>query len=512
MKEIKRSALSIPVMFEKTEEISSADERFTRVKIWLMHLGKNVNGSVFDKEVVDAAIPTLGYIPIVGFIEENKMGEEDFSDHRYVLTRTENGIEEKYKGVAYGVVLSSEDNNAHYEDRLCDDGQIRTFLVVDGVAWNMFEEASAILNRDVVKAQSMELQQDEDSFDGYEDEDGYFHFTKFSFRASCILGEDYEPAMANSTVEVQFTMSDFVKSLHTELKNKYTAFTKLLDESKQSPVDENVSTEMQGGNENMPNTDFSTVLAMFSEISAKVCDHEKVVDRWGDEMPRYYAVDIQDEEIIVVDTTDNYNYYGTPFAVDGDSVVIDWENMKRKKVVYEDYREGQTAIEGAFNFGEHIEKIEEVAFEKVNAEKASSDELRETISSLEGDKAEVEANYAQMKSEYDEIKPKYDEYVKQEEERAEAELSAKKDAEFARYESQLADEPEFIALKGKKDELSLRDIETECAILFSKKKLPEVQSNYSKSNKNPIKAGIDESSDDDNKTSELYSRYGYIKD
>lgn len=262
----------------------------------------------------------------------------------------------------------------------------------------------------------------------------------------------------------------------------------------------------------MPNTDFSTVLAMFSEISAKVCDHEKVVDRWGDEMPRYYAVDIQDEEIIVVDTTDNYNYYGTPFAVDGDSVVIDWENMKRKKVVYEDYREGQTAIEGAFNFGEHIEKIEEVAFEKVNAEKASSDELRETISSLEGDKAEVEANYAQMKSEYDEIKPKYDEYVKQEEERAEAELSAKKDAEFARYESQLADEPEFIALKGKKDELSLRDIETECAILFSKKKLPEVQSNYSKSNKNPIKAGIDESSDDDNKTSELYSRYGYIKD
>lgn len=510
MENIKRSALSIPVMFEKTEDIGNADERFTKVKIWLMHLGRNVNGSFFDKEVVDEAIPSLGYIPIVGFIEYNRMNEEDFSDHRYVLTRTVNGIEEKYKGIAYGVILSSDDNNAHYEDRLCDDGYTRTFLVVDGICWNMFEESTAILHRDMVKAQSMELQQDEDSFDGYEDEDGYFHFTKFSFRASCILGDDYEPAMANSTVEVQFTMKDFVDSLHKELVNKYTAFTKLISDSTNSTVDDNISTEGQGGKEGMPNTDFSTVLEMFSEISAKVASHENYVDRWGDELPRFFARDIQDEEIIVVDAKDNYNFYGVSFAVDGDEVVINWDEMKRKKIVYEDYQEGQSEIEGAFDFGEHISKIEETAFEKVNAEKAIAEELQHNIDALNESNGEVEANYAQIKAEYDEIKPKYDEYVKAEQEREAAELNAKKDAEFAIYEQQLADEPEFVALKEKKDELSLRDIEVECSILFARKKLPEVQVTYSKSNKEPIKAGIDESVDDVS-DSELYSRYGIMK-
>lgn len=510
MESIKKTALSIPVMFEQTGGIGDADNRFTKVKIWLMHLGKNVNGSYFDKEVVDEAIPTLQNIPIVGFIEDNSTGEDDFSDHRYILVRTDNGIEEKYKGTAYGVI--GENNNAHYEDKLCDDGETRTFLVVDGVVWNMFEDASSILNRDLIKAQSMELQQDEGSFDGYEDEDGYFHFTKFSFRASCILGDDYEPAMANSTVEVQFTMKEFVDSLHKELVNKYTAFTSLLSESKETEVDDNKSTEGQGGNEKMPNTDFSTVLEMFSEISAKVEDHEKRTNSWGDEWPRFYAVDVQESEVIITDSADHYNYYGVPFTVNGDEVVIDWENAKRKKIVYADYEEGAQAIDGAFDFGEHVSKIEETAFEKVNAEKAVAEDLQKNIDALTESKSEVEANFEQMKSEYDEMKPKYDEYVKAEQEREAAELSAQKDAEFARYETALADDTDFVALKGKKDELSLKEIETECAILFSKKKLPEVQVNYSNNNKKPIVAGIDKSNYDDDTNSELYTRYGIVKD
>ena len=73
---IKKSVLSFPVEFEKIEEIENADGRFTKVKIWLMHLGSNFNGSVFEKDVVDKAIPTLEYIPIVAFIEDNKSGEK----------------------------------------------------------------------------------------------------------------------------------------------------------------------------------------------------------------------------------------------------------------------------------------------------------------------------------------------------------------------------------------------------------------------------------------------------
>ena len=272
------SKYSIPVLFEKIKDVKSDDKRFTKVKIWLMHLGESFNGSYFDKDVVDKAIPTLGYIPIVGFMEKNSQNEDDFSDHRYVITKENNGKKQKYLGVSYGVITSSEDNNAHYEKRLCDDGQTRTFLVVEGLVWNMFEDSSNVMNRDVVKFHSMEIWDDDELIDGYEDENNIFHFTKFSFRAACILGKDYEPAMINSTIETQFTIKDFVKNIQSELNNKYSEFIKL--------------TNKQGDNE-MFNTNFTqTVLSNFKDISTIVRNHETARNRWGDNVSRYNAVAI----------------------------------------------------------------------------------------------------------------------------------------------------------------------------------------------------------------------------
>ena len=54
MADVKQSALSIPVSFEKIADYIQDDSRFTKVKIWLMHTGLNYNKSIFDKEVVDA--------------------------------------------------------------------------------------------------------------------------------------------------------------------------------------------------------------------------------------------------------------------------------------------------------------------------------------------------------------------------------------------------------------------------------------------------------------------------
>ena len=294
---VKKSALSFPVTFEKVKDFETADDRFTKVKIWLMHLGKNLNNSEFEKSVVDKAIPTLQYIPIMGFVELNDDNEKDFSDHRYIITKDEKGIRRKYMGTPYGVIKSSDDNNAHYEERLCEDGETRTFLVTEGVIWNVLEDGAEIFHRDLVKSQSMELY--EKSIDGYEDDDGIFHFTEFSFRAACVLGDDVTPAMTGSTVEVQFTLSDFVKDIQSELNDKYTTFTKLT---------EVVNEKTNGGVEIMDNTDFTqTLLSQFEDISAQVRQHETFTDRWGYECARYYAVDIQENEVIVVDAKNNYN-------------------------------------------------------------------------------------------------------------------------------------------------------------------------------------------------------------
>ena len=275
----KNKCLSIPVFFEKTGEIENADGRFTEVKIYLMHLDDNYNNTYFDKEVVDSALPSLAYIPIVGFIEKNSLGEDDFSDHRFKIIKTKNGKKEIYLGSAYGVIKSSAENNARYEQRMCDDGIERTFCVVDGILWNMFDKSIEIMQRDVIKSHSMELFDEDGAFDGYEDENGVFHFTKFSFRAACILGVDYNPAMEGSTVEMKFTMSDFVNDMQSELTKQITTYTT----SKQSVK------KSEGGKkmDNPVDTKYAqTVMEQFDDIANIVRTYETIRDRWGDESPR----------------------------------------------------------------------------------------------------------------------------------------------------------------------------------------------------------------------------------
>ena len=412
------------------------------------------------KDVIDSAIPTLEYIPIVGFIEDKIFEGKDFTEHKYIITKDENGVRRKYIGHGYGVILSNEDNNAHYEMRTCDDGIEREFLVVNGVIWNMFEDSADIVNRDMIKNHSMELHPP--SVDGYEDENGLFHFTKFSFRAACILGNDAEPAMINSTVEVQFTMSDFVKSFQSELNDKYIIFTKMVNKNQ------------EGGTTTMPKTDFmQTVMQQFEDISNMVSQYEVVKDRWGDDVPRYYAVDVQDNEVIVVDRMNSYQYYGLPFTMNGDKAEINFTNASRKKICYENYEEGTTAPQGSFDFGEHIANIENTAFEKVsNAESKVAD--------TEAELTTTKTDYTQIKSDYDKIKPKYDEYVKAEKEHKEKEIEAEKDTMFKKFEKELGSDSDFISLKEHKADFSVDEIETKCSLLYTRNHMEKEKSTSDK--------------------------------
>lgn len=464
-----------------------------------MHLGLNFNGCIFNKEVVDEAIPSLAYCPIVGFLEKDKStGENDFSDHRFVLVKDDKGIRQKYKGSAYGVILSEDENNAHYEDRICDDGETRTFLVVDGIMWNMFEDSTEIMKRDTIKSQSMELFQDnEDSYDGYKDENGNFVMTRFSFRASCILGNSYEPAMINSTVEVvNFTMNDFVKDIQNEISNKYSLFTKMMNEKKN---------KIGGKNEMSTGTSNFSVMSQFNDIANIVKDFEKIQNRWGEDVERYSLVDIQDNEVIVTDRANNWNYYGLEYSMDGDKPVINFESATRKKIVFENYSEDIQTPENAFNFGDCIAEIENVAFEKItevnNAKASVETERDEAISA----KDTAETNYNTIKAELDELKPKYEEFVIAEQQRTEAELNVKRDEMLAQFESALSDNEDFVEIKNNKTSYSVEDIETKCSVLLFRLNKGV---NFSKSPKNAV-IGISDTQDDDEQ-GYVPTKYGNI--
>lgn len=233
---------SLPINFEVIDEIESNDKRFLKVVIDVLHTGVNYNQSDFTKEVVDENIETIKNTPILGFIRKMPFGDKDFKGHEYVLTKTENGVERKYVGSAYGVI--PESCNPRWIMKEDDTGEEREYLQVDGVLWTKFKDSAEIMERDFTKGQSMEI--DPNSVEGYEDEEtGIFHFTKFSFDGCAILGQGVEPAMANANItlktDVSFTISDFVREVQSELNNRYSEFTRIVEEQSKEESKEDIS-------------------------------------------------------------------------------------------------------------------------------------------------------------------------------------------------------------------------------------------------------------------------------
>lgn len=500
--------MSLPIHFSVNDEISDKDNRFINVSIDVLHTGLNFNGSIFSKKVVDKNIETIKNTPILGFIREVPFDGKDFKGHEYVITKTKDGVKRKYIGEAFGMI--PESCNPRWITKITDSGVEKEFLQVDGLLWTKFQDSTEIMLKDIEKPQSMELFAE--SIDGYEDDDGNFVFTEFSFDGCCILGSEVEPAMENSVITIDFTMNDFVRNIQSELIDKYNIFTKMVNEKNND-----------GGIEDMSNENFAqTLLAMFEDISAMVRQHETFTDKWGYECPRYYAVDVQENEVIVVDAMNNYNYFGLSFVMNGDKAEIDFESCKRKKISYEDYVDGATAPEGAFDFGQHISEITETAFtkveeantkvseaeEKVAEFETKTNELEAQVSEFETAKNEIEEKYNQVSAEFEEMKPKYEDYVAAEQARIEAELDAQKDAEFAKYETILVDDVEFEALKEKKAEMTVKDIVNECAVLYARKTLAQKQADFSKAKEDGVMtAGL---IDNSGKDGFVETKYGYI--
>lgn len=188
----------IPVVFELNDD---SDSRFKKVKVWIAHTGENLNNSYFSKETLQNMIGTLARIPIVGYIEVDEDGNEDFSDHRQeIVIKSGEGVDIRYAGHAYGFI--PEENNAQFEFR---DG--KEWLTAEGYIWTKFKDAMEIFNSENgVKSHSMEITEAE----GEVDDIGRMVISSAVFSALCILGENVPPAMTGSTVE-----------FYSEKKNQY---------------------------------------------------------------------------------------------------------------------------------------------------------------------------------------------------------------------------------------------------------------------------------------------------
>lgn len=411
-KVISKNTLSVPAIFQKKEEYSFKDTRFTNVKIWLMHTGLNENGSFFSKEHIEKAIPTLANTPILGYLETNKRGDADFSDHRHVF-KTKNGEKQyTYIGSSYGVI--PETHNAHFEVRLCDDGIEREFLVVDGLMWNKLEDATEILSSYGYRNQSMEL--DEENYDGYFDDDNVFHFTHFVFYGACLLGMDYCPAMTGSTVEL-----DFCNNLKNEIKNKLEIFNEYI----------------KGGD---IVTDTSKKKETEDELEKVKTEH--VSDEKEEEVKTEHASDEEEEVKEETKEDDSEEEVKTEHASDEEPK----EEPKEDEV-----------------------KTEHASDEEPKEEPKEDDSEEKKTFNFEIEYEALKTKYSTLQSEFEKVEKENKELKEFKDSKLKEIRDGEEKALFEKYDEDLSGVTEYEKIKSKSFEFeSVVDLEKEIAYVFTK--------------------------------------------
>lgn len=497
-KDMKQMSLVADYTVSEDLSIEDFDTRFLKVSIDVMHTGLNMNNTYFEKAVVEKAIPSIKNTPILGYIEYDGDDPVDFTGHAYIKVKDGDGEEKRYAGSAYGVI--PEDCDPRWVEKECDDGETREFLRVDGLMWTKFDDAVDIIVSDGEKSQSMEI--DFLTEEGEEDENGVYHFGAFLFNGCCILGDKTEPAMINSVIvpdEEDFSVNVFM----SEIQKKLNEYSLIIERTKNDS-----DTDKAGEND----MDFEqTQHELFKEIREIVAEHEKYVE-WNYEFPRYNAEDILGNEVIVCDVVDGFKYYGVPFTVEGDKPVLDFENMRRKKLTYTDYEDGEVPDDNDYSVFEDIRNSANEKIESLKAENEGLVQERDTFATEIGElKTENESLTTErdgLKAEIDSLKTENEQFKADEQARIESADNARKDELIAEFGRELSDDEEFTAIVENKGDMTSEEIETKCSILYAKKNLK--QGGFSKTKDN---GALNIQSDGDFIDGNVYvsSRYGEIK-
>ena len=397
----------------KVKPIKPVNEEFTLCKAYVMGLGVNRNFSYISREATDAALPTLGYCPVVGHLIRKEDGTYYMGSHDYTITED---WELKSITVPYGVVV---EDSFDYED-VEEFGEIVTYLTANIILWTgRYEDLnSAIYSDDFYFNQSMEINPKQ--WRNYKEDSNYTDIVDYSFSALCLLGkadsestnghtdenEHSEPCFISaSVIPIEFSKSEFAEAMN-EMKEKLSFCLKNQSSTTVTDVTMEVDIDKNNGGSTMA-----------EEIKNEVVDEvtETVVEETLEETVKNTVEDVAEEA--VEETTDE-----TTEEIVDETVEENKEDASTEEVVEE------------------------------TTEETVAEESNEDYSVL----------YSELKEKYDALE---NEVVSLREYKQAKEVEERKcaeDALFADYEETIGETEEFKSLKEKASEFSLDALKKEC--------------------------------------------------
>lgn len=321
---------------------------------------ENRNGTYITDEFAEKLLSTIAYAPVKGIYEGG-----DYTDHG----------EERNEGRIYGIV--PENPHITWEDHTDEDGVTRSYACVDVLIFTaLYEEANEIVG----KAQSMELYSPSLTYHkGVFNGQQYIVFDEGCFLGLQVLGDDVEPCFEGASF---FALQENIAHVIEKIQQIEATYSK------------------KGG------------LNKMSQINFKLSDSEKFDALWSLLNSNYseengwvveYAItSIYDDYALVFKYEDGQTYRAY-YTKDNEKNSVELGEMKKVFIVDVTEQEKNTLDTLRVLNGDTYELVSETlagAQEAVaqNSEfSAKIEELNNTITTLNTEKADVEANYASEK-------------------------------------------------------------------------------------------------------------------
>lgn len=464
------------------------NKQFALIDILLCYHGENRNRTSMSKEVIEAALPSLYGVPIVGEYIYLDDGSKDFGSHGGKIILSDKGIKFEDTTKPYGFITKDAVDNAKWVTITEKDGftQHEYLELKSCIVWEKrYEEVSSLLDKNY--GQSMEISINA----GHEDKNGYYVIEDMTFSAACILGSnpdgtDVIPCFESACI-----------GRHYELDSFKQEFSLMLDEYKK--LNESATAVHDKETNNKPNNKEEKKfmeLKKFSEILSTAKIGESDVDK-------YRLLNVTDSKVFALDMED-YKPYGFDYAVtteeDVENIVIDFESK----------------VEMSLSATEKItdENFEEFDMKSVidSTVCAMADEkTKENTSILE---AEFNKKMEEMKTAYEDVSASYSVAMKKIEEYEAKENEAKAKAHreevsalFEKYSEKLGKCAEFLVYKAKcnPDEVTLDEVSEKLTLMVGKFTM---ESNTKKNfSYNPTETGVV-----GRKNETIENKYGHLLD
>ena len=419
------------------------NKQFALVDILLCYHGRNRNMTAMSKEVIEAALPSLYGIPIVGEYIYLDDGSHDFGSHGGKIILSDKGIKFEDTTKPYGFITKDAVDNAKWVVITEKDGiQKHEYLELKGcIVWKKrYEEVQSLLEKNY--GQSMEIEIN--STNGY-DSDGYLNIKEMTFSAACILGSnpdgtDVIPCFESACIGRHYELDSFKKE-----------FSLMLDEYRKSTTKPNKEEKKF-----MDLKKFTEVLSTVKIGESNTC--------------KYRLLNVTDSKVFALDMED-YKPYGFDYAVTNEAdvkdIVIDFNSKVEMSLSAADKITDENFEE--FSIQSEIDSMKNDIF--ANDVPAKVDECTNLLKAeYEKEIDELGASFKSLNEQYEKATKELENYKAKESLEKANQHKADVDALFERYAPKLGKCAEFLVYKAKikPEDVTLEEVSEKLTLMVGK--------------------------------------------